>query len=143
MYSFKYCVYYTSKASTEHHSIHMPDQEVRKLSSPPAVTRDPSSSPAAYPSPIAGSTGTEAAAASGNETESRGVPSPMDPQCPAARRVCWVWTGTSPGHFGPGPLYAGTPRGSGPISPAALGRRAKVCFYGKGINWALTGNCTL
>lgn len=81
MYFFKYCVYHSSKASMEHHWAHMPDQEVRKLSSPPTVMQDNGSNPAACPAPWLGPQAWScrrhgAAAASGNETENGGVPSP-------------------------------------------------------------------
>lgn len=113
MYSFKYCVYYTSKASVEHHGVRLPGREVRELSSPPAVTQDPGSSPAACPSPIAGSAGAEAAAASENETAGRWGPRPPGPSAPGCQEGLLALGWTSPRHFGPWPP------------------RAKVCLYAK------------
>lgn len=74
MYSFKYHVYYTSKARAEQHSVHVSGLEVRELPCPPAVTQDPGS-PLCLPQPHHQTCGCGAASALGRE--GRGVLSPQ------------------------------------------------------------------
>lgn len=93
MYSFKYHVYYTSKASTEQHSVHVSGLELRELLCPPAVTQEcgsPSACPC--PSPI-----TRPGAALALGREGRGI---LSPQLPGGfTGLDWELLGT----VGPGP----------------------------------------
>lgn len=123
-YSFIYCVYYTSKASQCSHTRLRGKKTFLPLRSDPRPRQLPRRSP------IAGSAGPAAAAASGNDTKAEGSPAPQT-LCTQCQEVCWVWTAIS-WHFVPWPLVRRDPQGSSPVRPAALSSGAQVCIRNKG-----------
>lgn len=105
-YSFEYCVYYTSKASQCSHARLRGKKTFLPLRSDPRPRQLP------HRSPSAGSAGPAADAASGGDTERRGVPSPTDPLHPVPGGLLgldWVLLD-----------ICRDPQGSSPVHPAAL-----------------------
>lgn len=146
MYSFKYHVYYTSKASTEQHSAQVPGLEVRELLCPLSMTQE-------LPCPL---TMTQELPCPSVLTQDLLCPPAMtwQPPLPVPAPFPGLWL-LQPWEKPPkagrssapscqeGPLvWIGTPRDQ-PHPSAALGSGAKLCLHGKGINWAPSGNCPL
>lgn len=133
MYSFKSCVYYTSKASVELQSVHMPAWEVGKLSSPSHRDLGSQQLPCSlslprHQSPLV-CTVQRLLQPQTMRQKARGIPRPgtRGAQLPGGLARSGP---TSPLNFG---LWKqGSLQESSPIPPAP--HSTEVCFCGKGTN---------